>query len=100
MSQVFYCYHFPEAAPMEEIELTFLLAAFGVESLHGEVQTRLHAGHALDCEQRTCVIDASTPVGRDLNRLFAGFLRREFGDGCFTVERLASARTDLAAAVA
>ena len=36
----------------------------------------------------TSVIDASSEVGRDLNRLFAGFLRREFGPDTFRIERL------------
>jgi hypothetical protein len=83
-----YRYRFPEGAPMEDVELTLLMAAFGVQSLHGEVQTALDAAHALDLPKRTCDIDASTAVGRDLNKLFAGFLRREFGDDCFTVERI------------
>ena len=34
------------------------------------------------------MIDASTPVGRDLNRVFIGFLTREFGPGSFRVERV------------
>jgi hypothetical protein len=98
MSKPLYRYQFSEAAPIEEVEITLLMAAFGVESLHGEVQARLDAAHAFDPEKRTCVIDASTPVGRDLNKLFAGFLRREFGDACFTVERLDGAMPPRAAA--
>ena len=39
-------------------------------------QTRLDAAHVFDVDRHTCVIDASTPVGRDLNRLFAGFIQR------------------------
>ena len=101
MSKALYRYQFPETAPIEEVEITLLLATFGVESLHGAVQARLDAAHAFDPEKRSCVIDASTPVGRDLNRLFAGFLRREFGDACFTVERLdAITPTQAATAVA
>ena len=34
------------------------------------------------------MIDAGTPVGRDLNRLFVGFVGREFGADAFTVERI------------
>ena len=36
---------------------------------------------------RKCVIDSSTAVGRDLNKLFVGFLQREFGEDAFHVER-------------
>ena len=35
------------------------------------------------------VIDASNAIGLDLNRLFVGFLKREFGADAFTVERIA-----------
>ena len=46
------------------------------------------AAHAVDASKRSCVVDASTAVGRDLNRLFAGFVTREFGADSFEVERV------------
>jgi hypothetical protein len=92
MSTGLYCYHFSTAVPLEEVESSLLLSLFGVESLHGESQTRLDAAHHLDHERRACEIDGATPVGRDLNRLFVGFLRREFGEDAFTVERVDAAR--------
>ena len=46
------------------------------------------AAPALDAESRTCVIDAGTAVGFDLNRLFVGFVRREFGEDAFRVQRV------------
>ncbi len=88
MPKLIYRYQFAEATPMEEVELTLLMADFGVESLFGEVQMRLDAGHAFDAARRACVIDATTRVGRAFNKLFAGYLRREFGADAFTVERL------------
>ena len=72
----------------EHAEASLLLAVMATESLHGEAQTRLDAGHFLDPIKRACVIDAGTPVGRDLNRLFTGFLSREFGADAFVVERV------------
>lgn len=83
-----YRYDFDAAVPAVEVETTLVLSIFGVESLHGEAQTRLDAAHAFDGKRRTVVIDASTAVGRDLNRLFIGFLTREFGSGSFRVERV------------
>ena len=83
-----YRYEFKEAVPAEEIETTFVLALFAVEALHGESQTRLDAGHAFDAKKRAVVIDASTAVGRDLNRVFVGFVTREFGPESFRVERV------------
>jgi hypothetical protein len=83
-----YRYSFPPPVPLDEIEATLLLALWGAESLYGESQVRLDATHLLDRDRRACVIDAGTPVGRDVNRLFVGFVRREFGDDAFRVERV------------
>jgi len=83
-----YRYAFTSGVPMEEVEASLLLSLMATESLHGEAQTRLDAAHHLDPTKRACVIDAGTPVGRDLNRLFTGFLSREFGADVFVVERI------------
>jgi len=88
MTRELYRYSFPPCVPVEEIEATLLLALWGAESLYGEAQVRLDATHFLDSDRRACVIDASTPVGRDVNRLFVGFVRREFGQDAFRVERV------------
>ena len=88
MSKELYRYTFRPHVPLEEIEATLLLALWGAESLHGETQVRLDAAHFLDADRRACVIDAGTPVGRDVNRLFVGFVQREFGNDAFRVERV------------
>jgi hypothetical protein len=87
-----YRYSFPPPVPLDEVEATLLLAIWGAESLHGESQVRLDATHLLDRDRRACVIDAGPPAGRDVNRLFVGYVRREFGDDAFRVERV-EART-------
>ena len=76
------------SVPSGEIEATLVLAIVAAESLHGEAQVRLDAGHAFDADRRICVIDARSEVGRDLNRLFIGFVQREFGEDAFQVERV------------
>ena len=88
MNQTVYRYRFGTEVPVEEMEATLLLALFDVESLHGESQTCLDAAHHFDADRHACVIDANTSVGKDFNRLFVGFLRREFGEDTFRVERL------------
>ena len=88
MSQEIYRYTFTDDNLLEDVEASLVLALLAAETLHGEAQVKLDAAHHLDLEQRACAIDAGSPVGRDLNRLFAGFLRREFGPGAFQVERL------------
>jgi len=88
MTKDIYRYSFQADTPLEDVEASLLLAILATESLHGEAQVRLDAGHYFDPDRRACVIDASTAVGKDVNRLFVGFLRREFGDDSFTVERV------------
>lgn len=90
MTKEIYRYRtFPDV-PFEEVEAALLLALLGCEGLHGEAQVRLDAAHFLDVEKRSLVIDAGTEVGRDLNRLFVNFLRRELGETSFTVERIST----------
>jgi hypothetical protein len=81
-----YRYRFEPVIDLKEVEASLVLALFAVEHLHGEAQVRLDARHTLETAHRCCVIDASTPVGGDLNRLFTGFLIREFGADHFSVE--------------
>ena len=88
MTHDVYRYRFRPGAEMTDVEASLLLALVSAESLHGEAQVRLDAAHAFDGARRVCVIDAGTAVGRDVNRLFAGYLRREFGPESFQVERL------------
>jgi hypothetical protein len=98
----FYRYTFGPEVPQEEIEASLVLALFAVESLHGEAQVRLDAVYTLDANGHECLVDATTNVGRSLNRIFVGFLRREFGPEGFKVERLDAAppaRTPESAAV-
>ena len=90
-----YRYHFEPTVDVADIEASLLLAVLATESLHGESQVRLDASHYLDPDRRACVIDAGTPVGRDVNRLFVGFLRREFGEDSFHVERFTRVACDV-----
>jgi hypothetical protein len=98
MAQLLYRYEFTAETPAEEIEAALLLALVATEALHGEAQTRLDAGHAVNLERRTLVIDASTAVGHDLTKLFTGFVSGEFGEGAFRVERVQAEAVEAAAA--
>ena len=80
MPREIYRYRFNPTVDITDVEASLLLALLATESLHGESQVRLEASHAMDVEGRTCVIDAGSNVGRDLNRLCVGFVRREFGE--------------------
>ena len=95
MTKELYRYEFHPELLLEDVEASLLLAVLATESLHGESQVRLDASHYLDPDRRACVIDAGTPVGRDVNRLFVGFLRREFGEDSFHVERFTRVACDV-----
>ena len=92
MSAELYRYQFAPTLPQADIDSSLVLALFATETLHGETQVRLDASYYFDREQRASVIDAGTPVGRDVNKLFSGFLRKEFGDDSFRVERVREPR--------
>jgi len=78
MGREVYKYVFESSIDITDVEASLLLALLAAGSLHGESQVRLDAAHYLDPTKRACVIDAGTPVGRDINRLFVGFVSREF----------------------
>jgi len=90
MSAEIYRYQFERRVPFEDVESSLVLAIMSVESLHGQAQVRLDVAHAVDADKRSCVIDASTTAGRDLNRVFTGFVTREFGADAFSVDRVAN----------
>jgi len=83
-----YRFQFAESVAIDDAEATLMLALAAVESLHGASQVRLDAEHAFDPVLRVCVVNAATRVGRDLNKLFAGFVAREFGAEAFRVQRI------------
>ena len=86
-----YRYSFAKEVPLQDVEESLLLAVLAAECLHGESRVRLDAGYYLDKEGRACVVDASTPVGQDISKIFTGFCIREFGEDSFKVERVAGA---------
>ena len=91
MHREIYRYSFDRSIPSHDVESTLSLAILSVESLHGESQALLDVRHLYDASMHTCVIDACTPAGSDLNRLFVGYLRREFGADLFQIKRMDAA---------
>ena len=83
-----YRYTFGADVSINEVRSCLVLAVMSVESLHGVACVRLDAAHTIDEESRQFVIDASTCVGRDLNRLFVGYVDGEIGADAFRVERV------------
>ena len=83
-----YRYEFPKDIEMAEVDASLLLAVLATEDLHGSAQARLEVSYYLDDEQRSCVINADTEAAKTLNRIFVGFLQREFGADAFSVRRV------------
>jgi hypothetical protein len=83
-----YRYRFERDVPLKAARESLLLAVIAAECLHGETQVRLDASYRFSRQRRSCVIDASTDVGRDISRLFTGLAIREFGEDAFQVERI------------
>lgn len=90
-----YRYVLPARVAVGDLEDTLALAVLACQALHGEARVRLDAAYQFEGRKRTCAIDASTEVGRDLNRLFAGLLAREFGPTSFEVQRGERERTPI-----
>ena len=90
-------YEFGSSLSMDDVEASLVLALVAVESLHGETTVLLEPCHALDAAARVCAIACDTPIGHDLNHLFAGFLRREFGPESFSVRRIPESTNSAAA---
>lgn len=90
MTRTRYRYEFRPNVPLREVEESVALAILAAEGVHGEAQVRLDAGYDLDEAGHACVIDATTAVGETIARVFTGFLRKEFGEDAFTVERVAA----------
>jgi len=87
MPEILVRFIFDKTASMEEVEGTLHLARLAVESLHGEDRVRMDAKFAIDRAAHTCMIDAACEVGRALALIFAGYVRREFGEEAVRMER-------------
>ncbi len=83
-----YSYSLAADLSVKDFAAALVLAYVATESLHGASQTRLDAAIFVAPALRVCVIDASTPVGRDLNRLFIGFLSEVAGPDAFLTQRI------------
>lgn len=89
MSVISVRYQFLESVSFEEVEGALVVAVLAVESLYGPAAVRLGAAYATDPVNHTVIVEAATEIGRDLNRVFTGFLSRDLGPETFRVERVA-----------
>lgn len=83
-----YRYVFDRAVPFDEVHDTLHLALMAVESMHGRTRVRLDCSLDVDEDAHAVAIDASSPMGQQLNEIFSGYIAREFGDDAFVVQHL------------
>lgn len=88
MPPIVYRYQFAASVPLEDVERAIVVAIRHCESLYGPAQVRLDAGHVLDEQSRTVVIDAQSIVGQAFNQLFVGRIQRKYKMEDFSVERI------------
>ncbi|HRT94000.1 MAG TPA: hypothetical protein P5532_06220 [Planctomycetota bacterium] len=83
-----YRFRFTRRIPDGKIAQRLFLAALNVENLFGEAQMRLDARFRIDRKARMVEIDRGSEVGRCIAKLFSRYMSKEFGDDCYTVERV------------
>ncbi|MHB1002023.1 MAG: hypothetical protein ACYC27_22510 [Armatimonadota bacterium] len=85
MIRTTYRFSFNESIPMKEILKGLLLSTIALEAIHGE-SAMLVDGKFNVCERnKECIIDAETPVGADLAKVFARVMNMYCG-GCFRTD--------------
>lgn len=82
---------FSRTVPMPDVEATLRLAILACESLHGEDRVRLETYIRTARAMRAVEIDTASDVGRTLAIVFGGYVRREFGEEAFEIERFTPA---------
>ncbi len=91
-----YRYTFEEQISMAEVKNSLMLAVLSAEGLVGRSQVRLDAGFHVNEQDRACIVDASSPAGWTIARIFTGLVSREFGDSAFRVERVGGGQPGVA----
>ncbi len=89
-----YSYQFKENVPIREVEDSLMLAVLATESVFGRSQVHLDARFHLDKENHSCIVDAGNEVGRNIARIFTGFLTKEFGEEAFQIQRFINEPTN------
>ena len=83
-----YRYRFADSDDLQEAQKTLRLAMLAAEGIFGEALVQMDAACVIDESIDVIVIDASTPVGKVVNKVFTIFILREFGPRAFQVMRV------------
>ena len=88
MANNLYRYSFSEEIKFQDVQESLILSVLAAESLYGRSAIRMDAYFHIDEKTQTCVVDASSDVGRHIARIFTGFLINEFGEETFSVHKI------------
>lgn len=88
MIRIGYRYTFTHDVHPIEIEDLLHLAILSATAIHGEAATLLDVRYLLNRDQLICTIDASTPIGREVNKLFTSYVTEEIGAEHLRIEHL------------
>lgn len=91
-----YRYLLAPGISVPQIESLLVSAVTAIEHLHGPAAARLDARFYIDEDGRRCVVDATSPIGVELNKLIAGALADAYGPDSFCVERIGTDRATAA----
>ena len=93
MKESTYRLEFAPEISLDEVVLTFGLATYSAEGIHGAARVRLEAKYHRDDEGHALVMNAQTPVGLTVVRILTALLTREFGEDSFRVRLQEPAET-------
>jgi hypothetical protein len=78
---------FADSVCMREVDNALQLAHLATNLLYGTQRGALQTSSTVSPQDNTCRIDTSHEVGQSLALIFAGYVRRQFGDAAVKVER-------------
>lgn len=87
MSQIVDRYVAAPWVPVEDLEGTMSVALAAAEDLYGSHVMDRDVWRAFDASARSVWIDASREAGSAFSRIFAGLMKRSFGDAAVTLTR-------------
>jgi hypothetical protein len=86
MSRTCRRYTFSDGVCWDDVVASLLLTTWATGSLHGETALKLDCWFQADHERHILLVDFNSPVGRDLDRILCGYLRREFDAQQFQID--------------
>jgi len=83
-------FRFPHKADRQRLEDDVALAIFAAECLFGRPRLRMEASYLVDAEGSACVMNVGGEAGEAAARIFTGLAAARFGEGSFSVRRVAA----------